>query len=83
MAATVPSDRGRWEPWMDSALCAETAPEAFFPEGNQSTRDAMAICAACTVQAACLEYALRNNERHGIYGGLTARQRAQLKRNAA
>ncbi|HWU31334.1 MAG TPA: WhiB family transcriptional regulator, partial [Marmoricola sp.] len=38
------------ERWQDDALCAETAPDMFFPPKGGSTADAMAICAACTVR---------------------------------
>lgn len=66
------------EPWMAGALCAQTDPEAFFPERGGSNRDAKAICARCDVRAQCLEYALRTGERDGIWGGLSPRQRRAL-----
>lgn len=65
---------------LDSALCAQTDPEAFFPEKGQSAREAKRICARCEVRTSCLEYALANRERHGVWGGLTALQRARLLR---
>lgn len=68
--------------WQESALCAQTDPEAFFPEKGGSTREAKAVCAACEVRAECLEYALLNDERFGIWGGLSERERRRLKRRA-
>ena len=68
--------------WQEDALCAQTDPEAFFPEKGGSTRDAKRICAQCTVRAECLEYALRNDERFGIWGGLSERERRRLRRRA-
>ena len=68
--------------WQDRALCAQTDPEAFFPEKGGSTRDAKRICTSCDVRAECLEYALRNDERFGIWGGLSERERRKLKRRA-
>ncbi len=65
---------------MDDALCAQTDPEAFFPEQGGSTRDAKAICASCEVSAECLAYALRNDERFGIWGGFSERERRKLKK---
>jgi WhiB family transcriptional regulator, redox-sensing transcriptional regulator len=71
------------EPWMDDGLCAQTDPEAFFPDKGGSTRDAKRICLSCDVKAQCLEYALRNNERFGIWGGLSERERRALIRERA
>ncbi len=66
--------------WQDRALCAQTDPEAFFPEKGGSTREAKRICHGCEVKAECLEYALGNDERFGIWGGLSERERRRLKR---
>lgn len=66
--------------WQEKALCAQTDPEAFFPEKGGSTREAKRICQGCEVRDACLEYALANDERFGIWGGLSERERRRLKR---
>ncbi|WP_454165480.1 WhiB family transcriptional regulator [Gordonia iterans] len=66
--------------WQERALCAQTDPEAFFPEKGGSTREAKRICHGCEVKAECLEYALGNDERFGIWGGLSERERRRLKR---
>ncbi|GAA4473180.1 hypothetical protein GCM10023094_06420 [Rhodococcus olei] len=66
--------------WQDRALCAQTDPEAFFPEKGGSTREAKRICLGCEVRDECLEYALANDERFGIWGGLSERERRRLKR---
>jgi WhiB family transcriptional regulator, redox-sensing transcriptional regulator len=68
------------EQWQDRALCAQTDPEAFFPEKGGSTREAKKICLGCEVRAECLEYALAHDERFGIWGGLSERERRRLKR---
>lgn len=67
--------------WQDQALCAQTDPEAFFPEKGGSTREAKRICKACPVRDECLEFALEHDERFGIWGGLSDRERRRLKRN--
>ncbi len=69
--------------WQHQALCAQTDPEAFFPEKGGSTREAKSICATCEVRAECLEYALGNDERFGIWGGLSERERRRLRRSAS
>ena len=66
--------------WQEKALCAQTDPEAFFPEKGGSTREAKRICTGCEVRAECLEYALEHDERFGIWGGLSERERRKLKR---
>ena len=66
--------------WQDRALCAQTDPEAFFPEKGGSTREAKKICLGCEVRHECLEYALAHDERFGIWGGLSERERRRLKR---
>ncbi|MFN3949874.1 WhiB family transcriptional regulator [Microbacterium sp.] len=68
--------------WQTDALCSQTDPEAFFPEKGGSTRDAKRICTSCDVKSECLEYALQNDERFGIWGGLSERERRKLKRRA-
>jgi WhiB family redox-sensing transcriptional regulator len=68
--------------WQEQALCAETDPEAFFPEKGGSTREAKKICTGCEVRTECLEYALGNDERFGIWGGLSERERRRLRRRA-
>ena len=74
----VDEDRG----WQSRALCAQTDPESFFPEKGGSTREAKKICLNCEVKADCLSYALANDERFGIWGGLSERERRRLKRAA-
>jgi WhiB family redox-sensing transcriptional regulator len=69
--------------WQERALCSQTDPEAFFPEKGGSTREAKRICGRCEVKAECLEYALGHDERFGIWGGLSERERRKLKRRVA
>ncbi|RTL64042.1 MAG: WhiB family transcriptional regulator [Pseudonocardiaceae bacterium] len=71
------------EEWQDRALCAQTDPESFFPEKGGSTREAKRICGSCEVRAECLEYALAQDERFGIWGGLSERERRRLRRGEA
>ena len=78
----VVEDEGTQLSWQTDALCAQTDPEAFFPEKGGSTRDAKKICTSCEVRTECLEYALKNDERFGIWGGLSERERRKLRRRA-
>jgi WhiB family redox-sensing transcriptional regulator len=75
-------DEGEEQEWQERALCAQTDPEAFFPEKGGSTREAKRICQGCEVRDECLEYALAHDERFGIWGGLSERERRKLKKRA-
>ncbi|MDQ3786777.1 MAG: WhiB family transcriptional regulator [Actinomycetota bacterium] len=75
-------DDAEEQEWQERALCAQTDPEAFFPEKGGSTREAKRICQGCEVRAECLEYALGHDERFGIWGGLSERERRKLKKRA-
>lgn len=66
--------------WTVDAVCASTDPAIFFPEKGESTRPAKLVCAGCEVRAECLAWALKNNERFGVYGGLSERERRRLLR---
>lgn len=70
-------------PWAEHAKCLHADPEIFFPEKGGSTREAKRLCAECDVRAECLEYALDNDERFGVWGGLSERERRKLRRSAA
>jgi WhiB family redox-sensing transcriptional regulator len=63
---------------MSRALCAQTDPEAFFPDKGESTRPAKKVCAACPVRPPCLDWALATREPHGVWGGLSERERRGL-----
>ena len=69
------------EDWKQNALCAQTDPEAFFPEKGGSTREAKRICNRCSVRQKCLDDALDRDERFGIWGGLSERERRKLTRS--
>lgn len=66
--------------WTEQALCAQTDPDSFFPDKGGSTRAALTTCAQCPVTLQCLEYALDNDERFGIWGGVTERKRHEMRK---
>ena len=70
-------------PWAADAKCLDADPETFFPEKGGSTREAKRICTHCPVRNECLDYALDNDERFGIWGGLSERERRKLRRIAS
>lgn len=66
--------------WMERGACRGVDGELFFPDRGASTREAKAVCRGCPVQAECLAYAMNMNEKHGIWGGLSERERRRLRR---
>lgn len=81
MSWTGPESLIEPEPWVQEALCAQSDPEAFFPDKGGSTKPAKEVCSRCDVQADCLAYALRTRQSDGIWGGLSVRERAALLRD--
>ncbi|MFJ4654218.1 WhiB family transcriptional regulator [Nocardia sp. NPDC088792] len=65
----------RSELWHQYAVCAQTDPESFFPGKGSSPRAAKRMCLSCNVRDECLQYALANDQRFGVWGGMTARER--------
>lgn len=85
LSAILAERRSEWAPflpppWTVDALCAQTDPAAFFPSKGGSVREAKAVCAGCPVAALCLEYALENDERAGVWGSKTPAERRKLAR---
>jgi WhiB family redox-sensing transcriptional regulator len=78
----APSDRDDTS-WQDFANCLGVDPDLFFPERGASTREAKEVCRGCVVREQCLEYALRNGEKFGIWGGMSERERRRIRRQRA
>ncbi len=66
--------------WQRQANCMGVDPDLFFPERGASTREAKEVCRGCVVREDCLEYALTNSEKFGIWGGLSERERRRIRR---
>lgn len=71
------NDRDR--DWTADALCAQVDADLFFPEKGGDARSPQRVCQACPVMAECLEYALQNSERFGVWGGMSERARRKLQ----
>ena len=69
--------------WQDEANCMGVDPDLFFPERGASTREAKEVCRGCVVRVECLEYALANGEKFGIWGGMSERERRRIRRARA
>lgn len=66
--------------WIARANCRGVDPELFFPERGASTREPKAVCRECEVRRECLTMAMNTGERHGIWGGMSERERRRLRR---
>ena len=66
--------------WRNRAACRGVDPDVFYPVSDEEAEVARAICAQCPVREACLEYALANRERDGVWGGATERERRRMIR---
>jgi WhiB family transcriptional regulator, redox-sensing transcriptional regulator len=69
--------------WQGQANCMGVDPDLFFPERGGSTREAKEVCRGCVVREDCLEYALANGEKFGIWGGMSERERRRVRRARA
>jgi WhiB family transcriptional regulator, redox-sensing transcriptional regulator len=72
--------------WRQDAACASVATETFFPIGLtgqalEQTHMAKRVCASCPVRDCCLEFALRTNQDHGVWGGHTEEERRTIRRS--
>jgi WhiB family transcriptional regulator, redox-sensing transcriptional regulator len=83
LAVRKGADDEREATWQDSANCLGVDPDLFFPERGASTKEAKEVCRGCVVREECLEYALANGEKFGIWGGLSERERRRVRRARA
>jgi len=65
--------------WRELAACRGADLEVFFPGRGESAGPARQVCAACPVRQPCLDYAITNRITHGIWGGLTERERRTVQ----
>lgn len=68
----------RPESWMYSGLCAQSDPDAWFPDKGGDVGPAKRICARCPVVAECLAFALEHEEA-GVWGGTSEVERRRMR----
>lgn len=66
--------------WKLQGSCRGLDADLFFPDRGASTRLAKSVCRKCPVQEECLEYAVNNREKFGIWGGLSERERRAIRK---
>jgi WhiB family redox-sensing transcriptional regulator len=65
--------------WASEGACLGADPDIFFPHRGADSKPAKAICAGCNVRPQSLDYTLTNAEKHGVWGGLSERERRKLR----
>jgi len=78
----IAAERGQWQ---EQSACRSSDPEMFFPVGTtgnalDNIERAKTICASCTVQEECLDYALHTNQEAGVWGGYAEDERRRLRK---
>lgn len=72
--------------WHKHAACLDSSSDLFFMEienaatNKQRIKEAKEICEVCPVRNACLQQAIDNGEGFGVWGGMTSRERAKVRR---
>lgn len=66
--------------WRYRGACRGLDPEIFYPISDEEAGPAKDVCATCTVRQQCLEFALANREREGVWGGATEKERRRILR---
>ena len=69
--------------WEDKALCRTADADIFFAPGGTQEHRAKAVCRSCPVRFDCLAYALKHRVEHGVWGGLTDRERRRVLNRAS
>lgn len=66
--------------WQKRAACRGLDAQIFYPDPEEEADEAKSVCAICPVRQACLEHALAQREREGVWGGCTERERRRILR---
>ena len=66
--------------WRPLAACRGVEPDIFYPATDEEAEPAKAVCGVCPVRQPCLEFALANRERDGVWGGATEKERRRIVR---
>ena len=74
--------------WLNESRCLTEDPELFFPVGNtgpavDQIEQAKSVCRECGVSTQCLEYAIKENQDTGVWGGLSEDERRAIRRQIA
>jgi WhiB family redox-sensing transcriptional regulator len=71
------TDRG--DDWRDEGACRQVDPDEFFAKSTHAVRKAKRVCDGCPVRQQCTQFALDNDERFGVWGGLSQKELRALR----
>jgi WhiB family redox-sensing transcriptional regulator len=66
--------------WQDKGACRGLETAVFYPDPEEDGTEAKAVCDRCPVRQPCLEWALSNREKEGVWGGCNERERRRILR---
>jgi len=66
--------------WYKRAACKGLT-ATFYAELGDNCVTAKHICRGCPVKTECADHAMATNEKHGLWGGLTPKERLNTKRD--
>lgn len=66
--------------WRMLGACRGLDAGIFYPDNDEDAVAATQVCRECGVRQTCLEYALLNREKVGVWGGATERERRRIVR---
>ena len=70
--------------WQEYSNCLGVDPGSLsFQSGVRRPKKAKEVCRGCVVREDCLEFALANGEKFGIWGGMSERERRRIRRQRA
>jgi len=64
--------------WQNRGACRNEHPDIFFVQPYESADEARTVCARCPVKQECGDYAIATNQRYGVWGGMTRRERVKV-----
>ncbi len=66
--------------WRKLGACRGLDASIFYPDDDDEAEVAKQVCQECSVQQACLEFALQRREKVGVWGRATERERRRMIR---
>ena len=69
--------------WTVKANCIGEDTSVFFPGPEDDPKAAIKICNRCVVRDDCLDWAIKTEERFGIWGATSERARRRIIRRSA
>ena len=56
--------------WQEDALCRDFDPDLWYPDNEKDAVVPIRVCMNCLVRIECLNFARKNGERFGVWGGV-------------